>query len=126
MAIVISHIRIRCCTFWLGLQGAEMHSLSFWKCSGVVTNRLCHLLLVCMQVTIGYVLSAVNKTIWYNQPITVVAATANVTSPAAINADAPSVTVTLPVFAAPSSALATQVPKAVVGLAVLVASMMML
>ncbi|KAF9306856.1 hypothetical protein BGZ74_002754 [Mortierella antarctica] len=78
------------------------------------------------NVTIGYVLSAVNKTIWYNQPITVVAATANVTSPAAINADAPSVTVTLPVFAAPSSALATQVPKAVVGLAVLVASMMML
>ncbi|KAG0023754.1 hypothetical protein BGZ82_010660 [Podila clonocystis] len=78
------------------------------------------------NITIGYVLSTFNKTIWYNQPINVVAATTNVTSPAAINADAPSVTVTLPVYAAPNSALATQVPKAVVGLAVLVASMMML
>ncbi|KAG0017239.1 hypothetical protein BGZ81_010839 [Podila clonocystis] len=78
------------------------------------------------NITIGYVLSTVNKTIWYNQPINVVAATANVTSPAAINADAPSVTVTLPIYAAPNSALATQVPKAVVGLAVLIASMMML
>ncbi|KAF9316642.1 hypothetical protein BG003_001722 [Podila horticola] len=78
------------------------------------------------NITIGYVLTVTNRTIWYNQPITVVAATANITSPVAVNADAPSVTVTLPVYAAPSSALATQVPKAVVGLAVLVASMMML
>lgn len=80
----------------------------------------------CIQITIGYSLSSINKTVWYNQPVTVLPASANVTSPVPIYADAPSVTVTLPVYTAPSSAFATQVPKAVVGLAVLVASMMML
>ncbi|KAF9376255.1 hypothetical protein CPB97_010917 [Podila verticillata] len=78
------------------------------------------------NITIGYSLSSINKTVWYNQPVTVLPASANVTSPVPIYADAPSVTVTLPVYTAPSSAFATQVPKAVVGLAVLVASMMML
>ncbi|KAF9396199.1 hypothetical protein CPC16_004294 [Podila verticillata] len=79
------------------------------------------------NITIGYSLSSINKTIYYNQPVTVLPASANVTSPVPIYTDAPSVTVTLPVYTAPSSsAFATQVPKAVVGLAVLVASMMAL
>lgn len=87
----------------------------------------CSLFVFCfIQITIGYSLSTINKTIWYNQPVTVLPASANITSPVAIYADAPSVTVTLPVYTAPSSAFATQVPKAVVGLAVVVASMMML
>ncbi|KAF9580740.1 hypothetical protein BGW38_002487 [Lunasporangiospora selenospora] len=79
-------------------------------------------------ILIGYTLSlAGNRTMPYRQPINVVAASANVTSPTALVPDAPSVRVELPVYEAPkSSGLTTQVPKAVLGMAVALASGMMM
>ncbi|KAF9345010.1 hypothetical protein BGX26_003645 [Mortierella sp. AD094] len=79
-------------------------------------------------LVLGYTLSSpANITIYYKQPVMVVASTANVTSPTAVYPGAPAVKVTLPVFAAPkSSGLVNQVPKAVVGMTIMLASAMLM
>jgi len=63
----------------------------------------------------------------YKFPINVVAATANVTSPAALIPNAPSTKATLPVYAPPkSSGLVNKASKAVIGATMLVASAILL
>ncbi|KAF9363060.1 hypothetical protein BGX34_004976 [Mortierella sp. NVP85] len=75
-------------------------------------------------IVLTYTLSlAGNRTLSYKEPVTIVAASANVTSPKPIIAGAPSVQVTLPVY---SSALASQVPKAVVGMTIMLASVFLM
>ncbi|KAG0366846.1 hypothetical protein BC939DRAFT_479484 [Gamsiella multidivaricata] len=78
-------------------------------------------------IVLGYTLSlAGNRTLLYKQPVNIVAATANVTSPTATIANAPAVQVTLPVYAPKNSGLTTQVPKVIVGMTVLVASALLM
>ncbi|KAG0051480.1 60S ribosomal protein L16B [Gryganskiella cystojenkinii] len=70
---------------------------------------------------IGYTLliAGGNRSMSYRQPVTIVASTANVTAIKSVFPQASEVTVTLPVLAGPkgSAGVMTQVPKAVVGLA---------
>ncbi|KAF8931116.1 hypothetical protein EDD21DRAFT_402342 [Dissophora ornata] len=79
-------------------------------------------------IVLGYTLTlAGNKTLYYKEPVNIVAASANVTSPTALFPSAPSTQVTLPVFSAPkSSGLINQVPKAVLSVAIVLASAMLL
>ncbi|KAF9173785.1 hypothetical protein BGX21_010303 [Mortierella sp. AD011] len=79
-------------------------------------------------IVVGYTLTVpANITIYYKEPVIVVASTANVTSPTAVYPGAPSVQATLPVYAAPSSnGLVNQVPKTVVGMTIMLASAMLM
>ncbi|KAF9406018.1 hypothetical protein BGZ94_003275 [Podila epigama] len=77
-------------------------------------------------IVIGYALSISNKTIYYKEPVTIVPASTELTSPVAVNADAPAVTVTLPVFAAPNSAFTTKASKVAISMVVVIASLIML
>ncbi|GJJ75768.1 hypothetical protein EMPS_08126 [Entomortierella parvispora] len=80
-------------------------------------------------IEIGYTLSiAGNYSIFYREPVTIVAATDNVTASGPVFPQAPQVQVTLPVFAAPkgSSAFSTRVPKAVMGAAAVVVSALLM
>ncbi|KAI1315896.1 hypothetical protein EDD11_000210 [Mortierella claussenii] len=75
-------------------------------------------------IVLGLTLSlAGNRTLLYKEPITVVAATANVTTPQPVFPNAPAVQATLPVYAPPkSSGLTLQASKAALGMTILVAS----
>ncbi|KAI8356042.1 hypothetical protein B0O80DRAFT_448575 [Mortierella sp. GBAus27b] len=77
-------------------------------------------------IVLTYTLSlAGNRTVSYKEPVTIVAADANVTSPTALITGAPSVQVTLPVYPK-SSGLVNQVPKAVVGMTIMLASVFLM
>ncbi|KAF8977333.1 hypothetical protein BGZ46_007473 [Entomortierella lignicola] len=80
------------------------------------------------SISFGYTLSLTgNRTIYYASPVNVVASSANITSPTGVFSNAPAVSVTLPVYAAPkSSGLVNQVPKAVVSMTIMLASAMLL
>ncbi|KAF9906938.1 hypothetical protein BX616_000565 [Lobosporangium transversale] len=75
-------------------------------------------------IVLGYTLSlAGNRTLFYKEPITVVPASANVTSPKALIAGAPATQVTLPVYAPPgNSGLVNQVSKVALGMTIVAVS----
>ncbi|KAF9926521.1 hypothetical protein FBU30_003924 [Linnemannia zychae] len=79
-------------------------------------------------VVLGYTLKLVGESkLSYKIPVNVVASSANVTSPTAINPDAPSVKATLPVYAPPkSSGLVNKASKAVIGVTMVLASAVLL
>ncbi|KAG0325876.1 hypothetical protein BGZ99_010477 [Dissophora globulifera] len=81
-------------------------------------------------IILGYTLSlAGNRTIYYKEPVNVVASSASLTSPGPVYPNAPSTTVTLPVFAASkSSGLVNQGSKVYLATAIMVgtAAMMLL
>ncbi|KAF9105462.1 hypothetical protein BGX27_009624 [Mortierella sp. AM989] len=78
-------------------------------------------------IILGYTLTLTgNKTIYYKQPVNIVDSSSNFTSPVATIPNAPAVKVTLPVFSPPSSGLANQVPKALVGMTIMLVSAMLI
>ncbi|KAF9976778.1 hypothetical protein BGZ65_007678 [Modicella reniformis] len=77
-------------------------------------------------IILGYTLSlAGSRTIFYKEPVTIVAASANITSPKALIPNAPSVQVTLPVYTK-SSGLVNQTPKTIVGATIILASLFLM
>ncbi|KAG0249831.1 hypothetical protein BG011_008905 [Mortierella polycephala] len=79
-------------------------------------------------IVLVYSMTIANRTIStnYKTPVTLVPASANVTSPTAVIQGAPAVQVTLPVYEAPNGGLVAQVPKAIVGMTILLASTFLL